>query len=227
MADDIRESINEIEEVDDFNFDGFQVVRREFFSHTYEVAVSFKCDSITFNTASINKFPDFDYVQLLVSPTEKRIVVKMCGPDDKDAIKWAKIKRTTQKREPRRVLCRLFSAKIFDLMGWNTENRYKIQGTLIKTPNETIIVFNLEETEVYIPDVKDENGTIVKHTPYFPEGWRDSFGLPVKEHEEALKINILDGYARMEVVQKRAKKKAPEANSEQLNLFSDNNKTGE
>lgn len=32
-------------------------------------------------------------------------------------------------------------------------------------------------------------------TPVFPAGWQDQFGLPYKEHQQSMQINIFDGYA--------------------------------
>ena len=29
----------------------------------------------------------------------------------------------------------------------------------------------------------------------FPAGWQDQFGLPYKEHQQSMQINIFDGYA--------------------------------
>lgn len=37
----------------DFNYDGYQVVRRELFAHLREPAVVIRRDSVTFNTACI------------------------------------------------------------------------------------------------------------------------------------------------------------------------------
>ena len=30
--------------------------------------------------------------------------------------------------------------------------------------------------------------------PFYPKGWKDSFGLPVEEHKKALETNLTDGY---------------------------------
>ena len=54
--------------VDKINYGGFEVVRREFFSHTFEVSVSFRIDSIIFNTATLKKLPNVRYVQFIVNP---------------------------------------------------------------------------------------------------------------------------------------------------------------
>ena len=32
-------------------------------------------------------------------------------------------------------------------------------------------------------------------TPVFPSGWQDQFGLPYKEHQQSMQVNIFDGYA--------------------------------
>ena len=63
-----------------------------------------------------------------------------------------------------------------------------------------------------------EDGRLMKSKPYYPEGWRESFGLPVAEHERALDINILDGYARMQIIEQRnvKKPKAPLPDVDQI-----------
>jgi len=101
----------------------------------------------------------------------------------------------------------MFAAKVFDMMDWNIENRYKIQGNILRSQNEILIVFDLNDTEVYTPKRRTEDGRCMKSKPYYPEGWRESFGLPVAEHERALDINILDGYARIQIIEQRNVKK--------------------
>ena len=36
---------------------------------------------------------------------------------------------------------------------------------------------------------------MISRTPVFPAGWKDQFGLPYREHQKSLQINIFDGYA--------------------------------
>ena len=109
--------------VENVNYDGFEVVRREFFSHTFEVSVSFRIDSIMFNTATLKKMPNVRYVQFIVNPEKKKIVIKSCDVDDKDAIRWCQYNERLDKRTPKKILCRMFAAKVFDMMDWNIENR--------------------------------------------------------------------------------------------------------
>jgi hypothetical protein len=66
----------------DFSFEGYQVVRREFFAHTFEPALTIRGNSIFFNTACIRKSEDVVYVQLLINQEQKKIVIRPCGEDD-------------------------------------------------------------------------------------------------------------------------------------------------
>jgi hypothetical protein len=96
----------------------------------------------------------------------------------------------------------LFTAKLYDMMGWEALYRYKLQGTRINYQGEQLYVFDLTSTEAFLPQVKetDENGTVKrkKAVPMYPADWRDSFGIPVQEHAASTQINLLDGYAYME-----------------------------
>ena len=56
-----------IELSDDFDFDGYQVVRREFFAHTFEPSITFNNYKVYVNTACLNKFPHADCAQLLIN----------------------------------------------------------------------------------------------------------------------------------------------------------------
>ena len=46
---------------EDFDFDGFQVVRREFFAHTREPSCTFNNCKFYVNAACLTKFPTSDY----------------------------------------------------------------------------------------------------------------------------------------------------------------------
>lgn len=64
---------NQMEVIDDdsFSYDGYQVVRGEFFAHIYEPSFTFNNYKVSVNTACIKKLPDVEYVQILVNPIEK------------------------------------------------------------------------------------------------------------------------------------------------------------
>lgn len=88
-----------LELAQDFSYDGFQVVRRELFAHLREPAVVIRRDSVTFNTACIAGLEDAVYIQILVNPEDKRMVVRKCEENDKDALRWCIAKRDAIRKE--------------------------------------------------------------------------------------------------------------------------------
>lgn len=210
----------------DFTYDGYQVVRRELFAHLREPAVVIRRDSITFNAACIGGLEDVVFIQILVHQEQKRMVVRRCEENDKDALRWCVAK--PEKRKSRKMTNKLFSGMVYEMMGWNTDCRYKILGHKITVQDETIYVFDLSETEIYL-DVKhekkksvtgeqssedntvkqasnkpltDEEVKKMTRVPYYPEEWKGSFGLPVDEHKKALEINMIDGYVEFAMPKK-------------------------
>lgn len=228
----INQTIENTENIDqkalelaqDFSYDGYQVVRRELFAHLREPAVVIRRDSVTFNTACIAGLENAVYIQILVNQDNKRMVVRKCEENDKDALRWCIEK--PDKRKSRKMSNKLFSAMMYDMMGWNTDCRYKILGHKITHEDETMYIFDLLETEIFMdtkrkkkanPDSLEKKEELVtaetdqtpeqnqeeiaakvarklNRIPFYPKNWKDSFGLSVEEHKKALETNITDGY---------------------------------
>ncbi len=181
----------EITEDVSFTFDGYQVVRGEFFAHTFEPSLTFSDNKVYVNTACVKKLPEIEYVQLLVNPIDKKVAVRPCTEDAKDSFRWCS---ATAKRTPKQITCRVFYAKLLNLMEWNPKYRYKLLGKLIRSNNELLFVFDLNSPEIFVRKVTDDNREIMSRTATYPEEWKNQFGLPVEEHQNALQINIFDGY---------------------------------
>lgn len=228
----INQTIENTENIDqkalelaqDFSYDGYQVVRRELFAHLRDPAVVIRRDSVTFNTACIAGLEDAVYIQILVNQDNKRMVVRKCEENDKDALRWCIEK--PDKRKSRKMSNKLFSAMMYDMMGWNTDCRYKILGHKITHEDETMYIFDLLETEIFMdtkrkkkanPDSLEKKEELVtaetdqtpeqnqeeiaakvarklNRIPFYPKDWKDSFGLSVEEHKKALETNLTDGY---------------------------------
>ena len=178
---------------DDFDFDGFQVVRREFFAHLTEPAVTFNSCKFYVNCACLNKFPDTDYVQVLVNQKTKIMALLPCAENARDSLAWCYASKG--KRKPRQTTCKLFFAKIVSMMDWNPDYRYKLLGKLVHANGQYMIAFDLTATEVYQRIFPEGAKPKTSRTPVFPAGWQDQFGLPYKEHQQSMQINIFDGYA--------------------------------
>lgn len=190
--DSILSAETQIIEDDAFSYEGYQVVRGEFFAHTYEPSFTFNGNKVSVNTACIKKLPGTDFVQILVNPDEKKLAVRPCSEDEKDSFRWCS---ATSKRSPRQITCRIFFAKVISLMGWNPSYRYKLLGKLIKSGNEILFVFDLSTPEIYVRSAKDDGTLKTSRTPSYPAEWQNQFGVPVEEHQSNLQINMFDGYA--------------------------------
>ncbi|MDD4532670.1 MAG: hypothetical protein PHW22_04490 [Bacilli bacterium] len=176
-----------------FDFDGFQVVRREFFAHLNEPSISFNNYKFYVNTACLTKFPETDYVQVLVNRNTKILALRPCGEGERDSFLWCN--NSKGKRKPKQTTCRLFFAKIVSLMNWNPDHRYKLTGKLVQANGEYLIAFDLTATEVYQRTFVEGAKPKTSRTPVFPSEWQEQFGLPFKEHRQSMQINIFEGYA--------------------------------
>lgn len=191
-----------------FDYDGYQVARRELFAHLRDPAIVIRKDSVTFNTACIAGLEDVVYVNIMFNSTLKRLVVKGCNENDKDALRWCVAK--PDKRKSRKMSCRLFSELLYKEMGWASDCRYKILGYRIEFEGESLYVFDLIAAEVFherkkkqsdevIPteasaENKEEVQPVNTRKGYYPDDIAGSFGLPVKQHRQESEVRQMDGY---------------------------------
>jgi hypothetical protein len=130
-------------------------------------------------------------VQFLVNPTEKKLAVKPCSEEMKDSFRWTS--GDGKKRKPKSITCRIFFAKIMQLMNWDPRYRYKILGKLIRTKTDMLFVFDLQSAETY--GIRTDSNGNPTRTAYYPEEWKNQFGVPVSEHQDTIRINVFDDYA--------------------------------
>jgi len=185
---------------DDFKYDGYQVVRGEFFAHLREPSITFNRNRVSLNTACLKRFPNVDYVQILVHPDELKLAVLPCNEDKKDSFSWCS---QGKMRRPKQVTCRVFFAMVMDLMNWNTDYRYKLLGKLVQSRGEYLFIFDLTSPEVYQRTISDDGKQKTSRTPVFPAEWQNQFGLPVEEHRKRLQVDIFKGYTVFSVNDKQ------------------------
>ena len=185
-------------EVVDFDYSGFQVVRREFFAHLQEPSIVFNQRKVGVNTACVRKLPATDYIQILVNRDKKMLVVRPCDESEIHSFLWCTTK--DGKKYPRQVTGRLFFMKICTLMEWNPDYRYKIMGKLVHSQGQYLFVFDLSATETYKRTIS-EDGSKPKasRTPVYPMDWKDQFGVPYEDRQKTLQINMFDGFAVYEI----------------------------
>lgn len=105
--------MNNIIENEEFNYNGYQVVRGEFFAHIKEPSITFNNCKFYVNAACVNKLPHINFVHILVNSAEKRLVVRPCKEEEKDSFCWCS---NSVKRHPKQITCKIFFAKMMQLM---------------------------------------------------------------------------------------------------------------
>ena len=128
--------------------------------------------------------------QYMFNSDLKRIVVRGCDENDKDALRWCIAK--PDKRKSRKMTCKPFSELVYKEMGWDTECRYKMLGYRISFEGETLYVFDLLVPEIFHEGQKRKNGTDQKNAQetksantrkgFYPDDIVGTFGVPVEEH---------------------------------------------
>lgn len=164
---------------------GYQVTRAELFSHTREPSITIWPNRVRFNMACLRRFPGVTHIQILIHSELRRLIIRPCLPDAPDSLRWAK-GGGEKELSNRNMLCRIFAAKVFDLMEWDLEYRYKILGKPAVYQEEMLFLFKLTDFELFVGGKKRRS--------YLPGEWRDYFGTPVESHEEQFKIDLADGY---------------------------------
>ena len=175
-----------------FSFEGYQVVRREFISHRFDPAMTIRGTSITFNNSCISKLENATYIQFLINPTEKKLIIRPCDIGARDAIRWCVVKE--DKRKSRQITCKIFAERLYEMMGWDTLYRYRLQGMKIHYNGEAMYLFDLTSTECFLPQKRDENGKLSCSDAILPADWSKSFGMDVETHDMSTKVDFLDGY---------------------------------
>ncbi len=201
---------------EEFSYDNYQIVRREMFAHLREPAVTIRYDSVAFNTACLDGLEDTVYIQIMINEDEKRIAIKKCDENDKDALRWCVAK--ADKRKSRKINSKMFSHKIYKLMNWDPSCRYKMMGHKINFQGEVLYIFELYDTEIFrerpkrSKKQKEEMAQSMtpeelkiqldaekkqSRTPFYPADMENTFGLPVQEHENQVTITTLERFVNI------------------------------
>ena len=78
---DVEQKAYELEK--EFSYDGYQVVRKELFAHLRDPAIVIRPDGISFNTACINGLPETVYINIMVNPDKRHMIVVKSSEDKK------------------------------------------------------------------------------------------------------------------------------------------------
>ena len=177
--------LEELPEEETVDLAGYQVMKAELFAHSREPAITIWENRLKFSMACLRRFPGTTHIQFLINPTEKRMIIRPCTSDTPDCLRWTS-GGGAKEIKTRDIMCKFFAAKVFDLMGWDKQYRYKILGKPATCDGEFLFLFKLNDFELFLGGKRKGS--------YLPSEWRDYFGVPAKEYEEEYKVNLAEGY---------------------------------
>ena len=146
-------------------------------------AMMVKGGYLRFNLNAVHLLNDVPFVEILINPDEKYLLVIPCGENDISAIDWCKTSKKTGRVEPKDLRSKFFSPKLYSLMDWDTSNSYKIQCFYQNFDNgKSLLFFDLTEyvTMVQINEKMADGRTRKRTKPYYLADWQDSFGPPLQ-----------------------------------------------
>ena len=182
----ISKNITTIEAYDgDIDMRGFEIARSQFFSTNKRIFANFTIKGLNFSIESIHKLNDIDDIEILIHPTQKILVVRKGKANEKNNVKWCS--RASGKLSSKMICGAPFLHAIFEIMNWNADYRYRIRGVRRQNQEETVLIFELNDTEVFIPNNIENNttGSTTKGTIIaYPLIWANSFGMEYYRHAQ-------------------------------------------
>jgi hypothetical protein len=164
------------------------------------LCITLSTDNIWFSTECIRKFKKELYVEMLIHPSEHLLAVRPCAKEYRNAVRWAKINEVNY--NPRDISGAAYLSTLYAILGWNTECRYRIRGVRRQKENESVVIFDMRDTEIFIPDTETEsyfndNVRPVNANPKntvvaFPTSWAGNFGNNYYRHSQARELAAID-----------------------------------
>ena len=100
------------------------------------------------NAAGLKLLAETDYALFLISPGEKRLIIYPCNANARDAVRLRSCGQNIRKPRYIRFLDD-FSDKILELMKWQSDCIYRLQGGLTMKSNDKFLSFDLTSAEVF------------------------------------------------------------------------------
>jgi hypothetical protein len=162
----------------------FEYIRPEFVAPTFRPKITLEYGAFMGNSACVRLFPESEHIVILSDKHAKRLAIWSCRLHAVGATHWSRFKNG--KLMPKRVSAKHMCAKIFRMMKWDINTRYKAMAVYQEFPDKKLAVFNLEDAEGYTPEQRKGS----KRKQLFPIDWENSFGLPYAEYETAHEIDL-------------------------------------
>lgn len=177
------------EKIGSFDLHGYEIARGQFFQTANRIVVTISPASITFTTEAVRKFGKVLSVELLIHPGRKIFAVRPAPKESRCYVKWSRIRNGAI--IPRSINGSAFLPTIFNLLDWNAACKYRLLGIHRQKEDESILLFDLNETEIIMPnalmtDNHDDISNVPPIKPFtfgskqnvlaYPAEWGANFG---------------------------------------------------
>lgn len=181
----------------DFDLRGYEIARSQFFDSTDRITVTFSQGDIRFSCPAVRRL-ESTLVELLMHPQKRILAVRTAGKECRNAMQWSKKKSGVS--FPRGISGTAFLPTMYSLLGWKDDCRYRITGIKRGQGNDAILLFNLTEPEIFIPNdtvsslpesdtsVKPFTDSNRKNVRAYPPDWADTFGSNYYSHAQAQEL---------------------------------------
>ena len=191
----VQSRLEQKQEMEFENLDGYELPPRSQFSMLKKPAVSIKYKEINVSTACIRLFEGIQHVLPILHPTKKRLAIVPCAEEESASVEWARLK--DDKWVKKTITSLEFVEKIYALMGWDRNCRYKALGRVANSPNGLILVFDLDEAIFFAPQpteyVDINTGEVKKRrVVYYPDMYKDKIGKSYNDYVAARQTNIFE-----------------------------------
>lgn len=161
-----------------FDLRGYEIARGQFFSSTDRISVSFSNKQISFNKNAIRKFPNTKYIEMLIHPCAKLLAIRPCSVEEKNKVQWSRTK--DGELIPKPISGAAYLSTLYDIFKWDKKYKYRILGVTHQKDNESVLIFNMTDTEIRIPtNIKDASSNTSynsKIVSAYPADWSYNFG---------------------------------------------------
>lgn len=212
-----------VREVDEFDFDGFEAVRREWFSKLNCPAVTFSYGKVRFNIRIIEKLDYCTHILILINIEKKLMQIVPSDENEKDSLQWSRIDKKG-KLVPKMITGKEFTARLYEDLSWHLKCTSKILGELIiNKRGQKVFEFNLMNAEKYrsISEPTADNPKRRRRVAFSPQLWEENYGQSYDELQAPKAEffdDVPDGYVQI-VLPKLPTKKAVNKAAESENTI--------
>ena len=199
----VKEKLERGEELEYEKFDGYELPPSTQFSMLKKPTVTIKYGKLRFNMAAIRLFSGIKYILPMLNGKKKRLVAVPRLEEESASVEWARIRKKDEAWVNKDISSVEFVDKIFNVMGWEKDSRYKVIGRIINSEKGLCLLFELDEavqfTSNKIEVVNPLTGkTSTVNEKIYPKQYENKIGIDYNDYisgESNSTFENLGGYA--------------------------------